>query len=75
MIMAEMAAFDNVKELTEMADDLATFVQRAVVEGTAVHQDAWTWTEMPPLPEDESAGRWLLLVSCHARRAEWACGR
>ena len=38
MIMAEMAAFDNVKELTEMADDLATFVQQAVVDGTAAHK-------------------------------------
>jgi len=38
MIMAEMAAFDNVKELTEMADDLATFVQQAAVEGTAAHE-------------------------------------
>lgn len=25
MIMAEMAAFDNINELTAMADDLATF--------------------------------------------------
>lgn len=38
MIMAEMAAFDNVKQLTEMADDLATFVQQAAVEGTAAHE-------------------------------------
>ncbi|MFH1924688.1 MAG: ISKra4 family transposase [Planctomycetota bacterium] len=44
MIMAEMAAFDNVKELTEMADDLATFVRQAAVEGTAAHEverDVW----------------------------------
>ena len=38
MIMAEMAAFDNVKELTGMADDLATFVRQAAVEGTAAHE-------------------------------------
>jgi len=38
MIMAEMAAFDNVKELTEMAEDLATFVQQAAVEGAAAHK-------------------------------------
>ena len=38
MVMAEMAAFDSVKELAEMADDLATFVQQAAVEGTAVHK-------------------------------------
>jgi len=38
MIMAEMAAFDNVKELTAMADDLATFVRRAAVEGMAAHE-------------------------------------
>jgi hypothetical protein len=38
MIMAEMAAFDNVKELTGMADDLATFVRQAAIEGTAVHE-------------------------------------
>jgi hypothetical protein len=37
MIMAELAAFDNVKELTEMADDLAAFVRQAAVEGTAAH--------------------------------------
>ena len=38
MIMAEIAAFDNVKELTGMAEDLATFVRRAAVEGTAAHE-------------------------------------
>ena len=38
MIMAEMAAFDNVNELTAMAGDLATFVQQAAVDGTAAHE-------------------------------------
>ena len=38
MIMAEVAAFDNIKELTKMGEDLATFVQRAAVEGTAAHE-------------------------------------
>jgi hypothetical protein len=38
MIMAEMAAFDNLEQLTEMADDLATFVRQAAVEGTAAHE-------------------------------------
>ena len=38
MIMAEMAAFDNINVLTEMADDLATFVRQAVVEGVAAHE-------------------------------------
>lgn len=38
MIMAEMAAFDNIKVLTEMADDLATFVQQAAVDGIAAHK-------------------------------------
>jgi hypothetical protein len=38
MIMAEMAAFDNIKELTAMADDLATFVRQAAVEGMAAHE-------------------------------------
>jgi len=38
MIMADMAAFGNVKELTEMAEDLATFVQQAAVEGAAAHE-------------------------------------
>ncbi len=38
MIMAETAAFDKVEELTEMAQGLATFVQRAVVEGSAAHE-------------------------------------
>jgi len=38
MIMAEMAAFGNAKELTAMADDLASFVRQAAVEGTAAHE-------------------------------------
>jgi hypothetical protein len=38
MIMAEMTAFDNIKELTTMVDDLATFVRQAAVEGTAAHE-------------------------------------
>jgi hypothetical protein len=38
MIMAEMAAFDNTKELAAMADDLESFVRRAAVEGTAAHE-------------------------------------
>ncbi len=38
MMMAEMAAFDNLEELAELADDLAGFVQQAVVEGTAAHE-------------------------------------
>ncbi len=38
MIMAEVAAFDNLEELTEMAKDLKTFVREAVVEGTAAHE-------------------------------------
>jgi len=38
MIVAEMAAFDNLKELTGMAEDLATFVQQAAVQGTAAHE-------------------------------------
>jgi hypothetical protein len=38
MIMAEMAAFGNVKGLSAMADDLATFVRQAAVEGVAAHE-------------------------------------
>ena len=38
MILAEMAAFDNLEELAEMAEGLATFVQQAAVEGTAAHE-------------------------------------
>lgn len=38
MIMAEMAAFDNVKELSAMADDLANFVRQAAVGGMAAHE-------------------------------------
>ena len=38
MIMAEVAAFDNLEELTEMAKDLTTFVREAVTEGTAAHE-------------------------------------
>ncbi len=38
MIMAEMAAFDNLEKLAEMAEGLATFVRQAAVEGTAAHE-------------------------------------
>ena len=38
MIMAEMAAFDNLKELAAMADDLATFVRQTAVQGVAAHE-------------------------------------
>jgi len=37
-MMAETAAFDNIQQLTGMAESLADFVQRAVVEGTAAHE-------------------------------------
>ena len=38
MIMAEMAAFENLEKLNEMAESLATFVRQAVVEGAAAHE-------------------------------------
>jgi len=38
MSMTEMAAFDNLEKLTEMAEGLATFVRQAVVEGAAAHE-------------------------------------
>ena len=38
MIMAESAAFDNLQQLTGMAENLAAFVQQSVVEGTAAHE-------------------------------------
>lgn len=38
MIMAEVAAFSNVRELSEMGEDLATFVQQAAIDGTAAHE-------------------------------------
>jgi hypothetical protein len=38
MILAEMAAFDNIKELGAMADDLGAFVRQAAVEGMAAHE-------------------------------------
>jgi hypothetical protein len=31
MIMAEMAAFDNINDLAAMADDLTSFVRQAAV--------------------------------------------
>ena len=37
MIMAESVAFDNIQQLTEMAEDLVGFVQQAAAEGTAAH--------------------------------------
>ena len=44
MNMADAVAFDNLEELAEMAEDLAAFVQRAAVQGTAAHvveKDVW----------------------------------
>ena len=38
MIVAEMAAFDNISNLKTMADDLASFVQQAAAEGKAAHE-------------------------------------
>ena len=38
MSMAEAAAFDNLEELTEMAEGLETFVRQAAVAGTAAHE-------------------------------------
>ena len=38
MIMAECAAFDNIQQLTGMAESLASFVQQAVVDGMAAHE-------------------------------------
>ena len=38
MIVAEKAAFDNLKDLSAMAGDLASFVQQAAVEGKAAHE-------------------------------------
>jgi len=38
MIMAESAAYDNIHQLTSMANNLATFVQQAVIVGTAAHE-------------------------------------
>lgn len=38
MIMAKSAAFDNLQQLTGMAENLAAFVQQAAAQGTAAHQ-------------------------------------
>jgi hypothetical protein len=38
MIMAETVAFDNVDALSEMGQDLATYVRQAAIEGTAAHE-------------------------------------
>ncbi len=38
MIMAEMAALDNLGKLSEMAEGLAAFVRQAAVEGAAAHE-------------------------------------
>jgi len=38
MILAEMAALDNLEELMEMAKDLTTLVREAAVEGAAAHK-------------------------------------
>ena len=61
MILAEMAAFDNVKELTEMADDLATFVQQAAARLMQMqgHGDAGErWGDAPRCPAVRLAGGW-----------------
>lgn len=44
MNMADSAAFDNLEELTEMAENLAAFVRQAAAQGTAAHvveKDIW----------------------------------
>jgi hypothetical protein len=38
MMMAEMAAFDNLSDLAQMGTDLASFVQRAAADGLAAHE-------------------------------------
>jgi len=38
MIMAESAAFDNIEQLTGMAENLTAFVQQAAAQGTAAHE-------------------------------------
>ena len=37
MKMADVAAFDNLEDLAEMAEGLATFVRQAADDGTAAH--------------------------------------
>ena len=44
MMMAEVAAFDNLEGLAQMGSDLASFVRRAAIEGVAAHEaekDIW----------------------------------
>ncbi len=44
MKMADVATFDNLEELTVMAEGLAAFVQQAAAQGTAAHvmeKDVW----------------------------------
>ena len=38
MMMAESVAFDNIQQLTGMAESLGAFVQQAAVAGTAAHE-------------------------------------
>jgi hypothetical protein len=37
-MMTEVAAFDNLEELTEMERDLTTFVRQAAIDGVAAHE-------------------------------------
>ena len=37
MKMADVATFDNLEELAEMAEGLTTFVRQAVADGTNAH--------------------------------------
>jgi len=44
MMMAEVAAFDNLEGLAQMGSDLAAYVRRAAIEGVAAHEaeeDIW----------------------------------
>ena len=83
MLMAESAAFDNLQQLTSMAENLAAFVQQATVQGTAAHQvekEIWqrvlamgrqamvTWEKQSKCPTEKNLGGWTSRINARIAR-------
>ena len=78
MIMAEVAAFDNLEGLIEMAEDLTTFVREAVVEGTAAHKvEIGVWQRVLAMATGTNLRKQVqqrdlaCLTCCHAQRPRY----
>ena len=75
MKMADVAAFDNLEELAEMAEGLTTFVRQAATQATAAHV-----AEILRMQGDGDVGETIEMtdgetlrrLEHHARSAHWA---